>query len=186
MNYLTMYDVIVIGIVTLILAIPSCIFLIVFIKMKKRMEELSRMMFTIIKKDDKYDNSHDSIKRALSIINNNIGSLSSSTDQMIKDLGNLSKSTNDALHQLSYASNKEVFPTPNVAKMMRETILDSIRIEMLLSNGMKIPNKQSTDHIIDVAIQTYPHIDKEYTIKMCLAMIQNFIENELEGRESKL
>jgi hypothetical protein len=154
--------------------------------MKKRMEELSRMMFIIIKKDDKYDNSHDSIKRALSVINNNIGSLSSSTDQMIQDLSNLSKSTDDALHQLSYASNKAVFPTPNVAKMMRETILDSIRVEMLLSNGMRIPNKQSTEHVIDIALKTYPHIDEEYTIKMCLAMIQNFIENELEGKESKL
>ena len=138
MNYLTMYDVIVIGIVTLILAIPSCIFLIVFIKMKKRMEELSRMMFTIIKKDDKYDNSHDSIKRALSVINNNIGSLSSSTDQMIKDLSNLSKSTNDALHQLSYASNKEVFPTPNVAKMMRETILEFFSLRLLLMSSISL------------------------------------------------
>jgi hypothetical protein len=70
--------------------------------------------------------------------------------------------------------------------MMRETILENINIEVLLSQGMKIPNKQSTNHIIENTIRTYPDVDQEYTVKLCLAMIENFSLNVMEGKKSEL
>lgn len=153
------------------------------IPMKRQISELNRIMFTILKKDEKYDNSHDDIKRALSIINGNIGSLSSSTDQVLEELQAVSNSTKQALNELNAVSNNPVMPTPNITKMMRETIMENINIEVLLSQGMKIPNKQSTQHIIDNTLKTYPDVVPEYTIKLCLAMIENFALSASEGQQ---
>lgn len=158
----------------------------ILFKLKHRMEDLSRMMYVLIKKDEHYNNSHDDIKRALTVINGNIGSLSSSTDQVIQELNGVSSSTKQALNELKVVSNTPGLPTPNISKMMRETILENINIEVLLSKGMKIPNKKSTDHIIENTIATYPNVDKEYTIKLCLAMIENFALNLAEGRSNEL
>ncbi len=154
--------------------------------MQNKIDELSRMMYVIIQKDEKYNNSHDDIKRALTVINGNIGSLSSSTDQARQDIQEVSSSTKQALNELKAISNNPIMPTPNITKMMRETILENINIEVLLSKGMTIPNKQSTNHIIENTIRAYPDVDQEYTVKLCLAMIENFTLNVMEGKKSEL
>lgn len=171
--------------VILMLVAIIIILLALIIPMKRQIRELNRIMFTILRKDEKYDNSHDDIKRALSVINGNIGSLSSSTDQVFQELHNVSTSTKQALNELNAVSNNPVMPTPNITKMMRETIMENINIEVLLSQGMRIPNKQSTQHIIENTIKTYPAVDKEYTVKLCLAMIENFTLDYVEGQKKK-
>lgn len=183
---LTTLDYIVLSTIAFIVLTFIVVLFSMLIKMQNRMNELSRMMFVLIKKDEKYDNSHDDIKRALSVINGNIGSLSSSTDQAKQDIKEVASSTKQALNELRAVSNNPVMPTPNISKMMRETILENINIEVLLSQGMKIPNKQSTNHIIENTIRTYPDVDQEYTVKLCLAMIENFSLNVAEGKNSEL
>ena len=156
----------------------------ILFKLKHRMEDLSRMMYVLIKKDEHYNNSHDDIKRALTVINGNIGSLSSSTDRVHQEIQELTNTNKQTLNELKVYSTKAVLPTPNISKMMRETILENINIEVLLSKGMSIPNKKSTEHIIANTIKTYPDVDQEYTVKLCLAMIENFALNVKEGRKN--
>ena len=172
-------------IITLLLLIVA-VLLVYMRSIKRSISELNSIMFTILKKDEKYDNSHDDIKRALTVINGNIGSLSSSTDRVHQEIQELTNTNKQTLNELKVYSTKAVLPTPNISKMMRETILENINIEVLLSKGMSIPNKKSTEHIIANTIQTYPDVDKEYTVKLCLAMIENFALNVKEGRENKL
>ena len=59
---------------------------------------------------------------------------------------------------------------------MRETILENINMEVLLSKNLKIARRDSTRSIIDNTLETYSDIEPEYVIKMCLAMIENFLE----------
>lgn len=150
--------ILIIALLTIIIFVGLFTFI---IPIRKKIDEMNRIMFFILKKDEKYDNSHTDIKHALSIINSNIGSLSSSTSQLIEEIE-------------MTINNRSDFPTPNVSKLIRETILENIKMEVLLSQGMKLPNKQSTRHIIDNTINTYPNINKEYMVKLCMAMIENF------------
>ena len=172
-------------IITLLLLIV--VVLLVYMRsIKRSISELNRIMFTILKKDEKYDNSHDDIKRALTVVNGNIGSLSSSTDLVHQEIQQLANTNKQTLNELKAYSTSSILPTPNISKMMRETILENINIEVLLSKGMTIPNKKSTEHIIENTAKAYPDVDKEYTVKLCLAMIENFALNVKEGRKNEL
>lgn len=184
LNQINNETILLIAVIVLLVAI-IIILLAFIIPMKRQIGELNRIMFAILRKDEKYDNSHDDIKRALSVINGNIGSLSSSTDQVFQELQNVSTSTKQTLNELKAVSNNPIMPTPNITKMMRETIMENINIEVLLSQGMKIPNKQSTEHIIENTVKTYPDVDRKYTVKLCLAMIENFTLDYMEGQKKK-
>ena len=147
------------------------------IPMKKRMDELSRITYMLIRKNDITNGSQDEIKEAMVTINKNI---KVTTDDIKDNIGSLSSSTKAVIQELQQVSNEPYMPTPNVTKMMRETILELINMEVLLSHNMTIPNKESTQHIIDGTLETYPNVKKEYTIKLCLAMIENYTLNASE------
>ena len=115
----------------------------------------------------------DQIKHALTTINTNIGSLSSST---LRGLEEIKKDVHIKV-------NKKYFPTPNISKMMRETIMECINIEVLLNKDLRIPNPNSVDHIVHTVLQTYPDVDVEYATKLTFAMIENFTE---EVREQQI
>lgn len=107
-------------------------------------------------------------KKAMTIINKNIGSLSSGNEAVEKKLDEIIKKKNLA---------KEYrLPTPEESEAMRKTILENINMEVLLSKNLKIARKDSTRNVIDNTLTTYPDIDPEYVIKLSLAMIENFLE----------
>ena len=115
--------------------------------------------------------SIDSIKRAVYTIHENIGSLSTSTNKVINELNTV--------------RDRSIMPTPQLANMIRETINEQITIETLLSHNMKLPNKNSTEYIIENTAKTYPNVDKEYIVKLSMAMIENFTLNEQEKQKEK-
>lgn len=161
-------------ILLLIIIITQILFI---LPMKKRIDELSRITYMLIRKNDISNGSQDEIKEAMVTINKN---LKVTTDEIKDNIGSLSSSTKEVIQELKQVSNEPYMPTPNVTKMMRDTILELINMEVLLSHNMKIPNKESTQHIIDGTLETYPNVKKEYTIKLCLAMIENYALNASE------
>lgn len=156
-------------------SILTLLSLIIFfiIPMKRRMSELSRMMYVILRKEEKYDSSHNAIRHSLSTLNDNIGSLSSSIgnvfEQFIK----------------KYSKPMSHLPSPELSKNIRETILENINMEILLSKGMRIPNRESIIHIASNTIKTYPDIDREFIVKMTVSMVENYIMNMNEAQKSK-
>lgn len=163
-----------ITILLLIIIITQILFI---LPMKKRMDELSRITYMLIRKNDISNGSQDEIKEAMVTLNRNI---KVTTDEIKDNIGSLSSSTKEVIQELKQVSSEPYMPTPNVTKMMRDTILELINMEVLLSHNMKIPNKESTQHIIDGTLETYPNVKKEYTIKLCLAMIENYALNASE------
>lgn len=135
-------------------------------KICDKFDSLSMSLYLINKKIDSdnelNDNSIIEIKKALTIINKNIGSLSSGIEEYKKDI--------------KEKNNQYRLPLPDESKAMRETILENINVEVLLSKNLRIASKDSTRKIIDATIEAYPEIYPEYTIKLCLAVIENFLE----------
>ncbi len=168
LNELTIFILLAITLISLISLLSLILFCI--IPMKKRMNELSRIMYMILRKDEKYDNSHDSIKHALVTINDNIGSLSSSTNKVLAHILNTNKRSGN-------------LPTPSLSKEIRDTIMENINVEVLMSKGMRTPNRESIIHIAENTIKTYTHIDMEYIIKMTLSMVENYILSVTESQD---
>lgn len=159
---------------------------IVLIKMQNRMEDMSRMMYIIIKKNDIMVNSDDDIKHALSTINTNLKNVS---NEINDNIGSLSSSTSKALLDIkkdtSLHREMGYYPTPNISKMIRETIMECINIEVLLNKDIRIPNPNSVNHIIETVISTYPDVNKTYVTKLCMAMIENFVEDVTSQQRSQ-
>ena len=177
LSNVTTTDVIVIAVILLfIFCVISLSMFIMLRNMKNRMTEMSTMMYVLIKKNDIQIESSDDIKQALSTINSNLRNVS---NEINGNIGSLSSSTSKALKEIkadtSVYSKEGYYPTPNISKMMRDTILECINIEVLLNKNMRIPNPNSSTHIIETVINTYPNVNKEYTTKLCMAMIENFI-----------
>ena len=179
-------DVIVLCMIASTLLIIMTVIMVTMHKMKNRMDEMSRMMYILIKKNDIQVESTDDIKHALSTlngnlktvsneINNNIGSLSSSTSKALLDI----KKDTSLHREIGY------YPTPNISKMIRETILECINIEVLLNKDIRIPNPNSVHHIIETVINTYPDVNREYVTKLCMAMIENFVEDVSSQQRSQ-
>ena len=118
------------------------------IPMQKRMNELSKITYMLIRKNDITNNSQDEIKEAMVTINKN---LKVTTDEIRDNIGSLSSSTKEVIQELKQVSSEPY-----------------------------MPNKESTQHIIDGTLETYPNVKKEYTIKLCLAMIENYALNASE------
>lgn len=160
-----------IGFVVFLIAITTILWFRMFLPLRKRIEEIQSFLYTLLKKDTIQTDSIYSIKKAVSVIHEDIGSLSTSTNRVINEL--------DTVH------NESIMPTPQLSNMIKETITEQITIETLLSHNMKIPNKKSTDYIIENVIRTYPNVDKEYIVKLSMAMIENFTLNERERNQEQ-
>ena len=92
-------------------------------------------------------------------------------------MGLLSNSVNQVLEEFVKKEKKpkKRYPRPDESKLIRETILECINMEVLLSKDMRAPSKRSTKNIIETTVDTYPEIDVGYLTKLTLAMIENFI-----------
>ena len=169
---------IILFVVSVFILILTSVGIVILLKMRKQMNDwFGSIAFSIyeLRKNqtdslEKFDTFDTEIKKALTIINKNIGSLSSGNDQLEKKLDEVIQSKN--------LLNKYRMPSPDESKQMRETIMENLNTEVLLSQNLKIARKDSVRNIIDNTLATYPDIEPEYTIKLCLAMVENFIEIE--------
>ena len=162
--------IIIIAALSLLLIFVSVLLISTRIHMKKisdKFDSLSMSLYLTNKKlesdSEMNKTSFTEIKKALTIINTNIGSLSSGIEEFKKD----TKAKRDSQTRL---------PLPEESKAMRETILENINVEVLLSKNLRIASRDSIRKIIDATVEAYPEIDLVYTIKLCLAVIENFLE----------
>ena len=171
-----LYLLITLTVVVSIILILVLVCLVIILKMKKITNDLlSSLTFSLYqlridqeKSIDKLIESDTEIKKAMVIINKNIGSLSSGNEAVEKKL-------NEVIAKKHLLTDYRL-PTPEESEAMRKTILENINMEVLLSKNLKIARKDSTRNIIDNTLSTYPDIEPEYIIKLSLAMIENFLE----------
>lgn len=105
-----------------------------------------------------------------------------------KNMNNLSSLTSSIQIQLEEQkkqSEHTIYPTPQLSEMIGVTIKEQIATEEVLSSHMRMPKAESTKKIIDVVIATYPHVNKEYLVKRCMAQIEAHVQNVKSGTEQQ-
>lgn len=68
-------------------------------------------------------------------------------------------------------------PTPQESEQIEASIRDLLAIEIILSQDMKIANRESVNRIIYSTIKTYPNISEEYITKKAISVITSFIKD---------
>jgi hypothetical protein len=69
-------------------------------------------------------------------------------------------------------------PTPQEAQQIESTIRDLLSIEIVLSQDMPLPRRESFNNVILSTIRTYPNIHEEYLIKKATSIFTNFIKSD--------
>lgn len=146
---------------TLIISIILFIVLRTMKRMKKQLTDMQHMMYFNMKDthQTKYmvDNMYDQI------------------EMMDTHIQSLTDHIEERQRIETEKANKKVYPTPDVAKSISETIRDQISIEISLSQHLSAPPNDYVDTIIENVIKTYPNIDIQYISKKCFAMLEDTI-----------
>ena len=68
-------------------------------------------------------------------------------------------------------------PTPQEAEQIESSIRDLLAIEIVLSQDMNVPRRDSVNNVILSTIRTYPNINEEYIIKKSTSIITQFVKD---------
>lgn len=136
-------------------------------RIKNQLDEVSRILYLSLKKERQSETRMTDIETQLSEVLSGIGSLSSSTAGLIKEVNK-----NNTM---------KIWPTPQIAELVVSTIREQISTEITLSNNMKIPSNNSVRKIIDITVATFPHVEEEYITRRVFAEIENLGRQQNSG-----
>jgi hypothetical protein len=125
-------------------------------KLQKQMNHLSTLMYWIYRH---FDNN-----------NTELNNISEYTRQLHEGFSTL---------QVAYKKvyGEKHMPDPQEAQQIENSIRDLLAIEIILSQDMKIANRESVNRIIYSTIRTYPNINEEYLTKKTISVITQFIKD---------
>jgi hypothetical protein len=152
---------------------------------RKRDEELSRLVYSLLQKARELDDDYYALKEQNQQYANDIKRL----QEMINSLGvleqknassisSLTSSIQNTLQENRRRIDEKIYPTPQLSEMITTTIDEFIRQEIVLMKDMRViisPEDPVTIKITRNVIRTYPHVDEEYLAKKVIQRIQEAV-----------
>ena len=123
-------------------------------------EEILKTVRTMSESSDEL--SEDTYN-ALDYIANTVESLSSSNKMVLRKM--------IELHENQIP--EKIYPRPQLAREIDQTIKDQIDNEFMLSNKLKTPPSNYINLITTNVLKTYPNVDVEYITKRCISIIES-------------
>ena len=128
-------------------------------RVRKTQDQLNRMMNVLYQIHRNYDTSH----------------------QSLQEIEGYTKQLHEGFSILEVAYKKvygeKHMPSPQEAQQIESTIRDLLAIEIVLSQDMVVPRRESFNNVILAAIRTYPTINEEYLIKKTTSIFTSFIKD---------
>ena len=93
-------------------------------------------------------------------------------EQIETNVSELSRALNIKIQYDIAEAERKVYPTPEVSRMITETIQEQVEIEMILSKNLAAPSGEYVDDITYRVLKTYPKIDPDYIARKCLSVIE--------------
>lgn len=148
---------------------------------RRRDEELSRLMYSLLKKTRELDDDYLSLKEQNQQYANDIKRL----QEMINSLGvleqknagsisSLTSSIQNVIQENKRRENTKIYPTPQLSEMIKTTIGEYVHQEIVLIRDMRIPLSPSdpiTVKISQYVISTYPHVDEEWIMRKVIEIL---------------
>ena len=148
---------------------------------RRRDEELSRLMYSLLKKTRELDDDYLSLKEQNQQYANDIKRL----QEMINSLGvleqknagsisSLTSSIQNVIQENKRRENTKIYPTPQLSEMIKTTIGEYVHQEIVFIRDMRIPISPSdpiTVKISKYVISTYPHVDEEWIMRKVVEIL---------------
>ena len=152
---------------------------------RKRDEELSRLMYSLLKKTRGLDDDYLALKEQNQQYANDIKRL----QEMINSLGvleqknassisSLTSSIQNVIQENKRRENTKIYPTPQLSEMIKTTIGEYFHQEVVMLRDMRIPVSPTdpvTVKITKNTIKTYPHVDEEWIAKKVIEVLTEAI-----------
>lgn len=152
---------------------------------RKRDEELSRLMYSLIRKTQTLDDDYYALKEQNQQYANDIKRL----QEMINSLGvleqknagsisSLTSSINEVIQENRRRSEEKIYPTPQLSEMIKTTIGEFLHQEITMIRDMRIPISPTDPVTIKITknvIKTYPHVDEAWIAKKVIEVIQEAV-----------
>lgn len=103
---------------------------------------------------------------ALEYIANTIESLSSSNETVLRKMATLQQNQQNQQHQ-------KIYPRPQLANEITQTIKEQITIELSNSKKLKAPSSNYLSRIVQNVSKTYPEVDIEYIASKTIAYMES-------------
>lgn len=148
---------------------------------RRRDEELSRLMYSILKKTRELDDDYLSLKEQNQQYANDIKRL----QEMINSLGvleqknagsisSLTSSIQNVIQENKRRENTKIYPTPQLSEMIKTTIGEYVHQEIVFIRDMRIPISPSDPVTVKITrntMKTYPHVDKDWISKKVVEIV---------------
>lgn len=128
-------------------------------RIRKLQSQIDRMMNVLYQIHRNYDSSHQSLHEI---------------EEYVKQLHE-GFSILQAAYKKVYG--EKHMPTPQESEQIESSIRDLLAIEIVLSQDMNVPRRDSVNNVILSTIRTYPNINEEYIIKKATSIITQFIKD---------
>lgn len=128
-------------------------------RIRKLQSQIDRMMNVLYQIHRNYDSSHQSLHE-----------IEEYTKQLHEGFSIL-----QAAYKKVYG--EKHMPTPQESEQIESSIRDLLAIEIVLSQDMNVPRRDSVNNVILSTIRTYPNINEEYIIKKATSIITQFIKD---------
>ena len=152
---------------------------------RKRGEELSRLMYSILQKTRELDDDYLTLKEQNQQYANDIKRL----QEMVNSLGvleqknagsisSLTSSIQNVIQENKRRENMKMYPTPQLSEMIKTTIGEFFHQEVVMIRDMRIPVSPTdpvTVKITKNTIKTYPHVDEEWIAKKVIEVLTEAI-----------
>lgn len=134
--------------------------------MRNQMTDQNRLLYSVWKDSNRSKYMIDHTLDEIEQIETNVSTLASELD----------------IHIQTEKENRErkIYPTPDLSKLIEQTIREQFAIHLILRRNMRAPIKGALDEISAVVQATYPNVNTEYIAMKCIA----FMESEMEPEES--
>jgi hypothetical protein len=132
-----------------------------------------RILKTVENVNESYDNLSSETMNALEYIANTIESLSSSNETVLRKMANLQQNAQNN-------QQKKVYPRPQLASEITQTIKEQITIELSNSKKLKAPSSNYLSKIVQNVSKTYPDVDIEYIASKTIAMVESMGPNQVQ------
>ena len=110
------------------------------------------------------DNLKEDTMSALSYIADTVESLSSSNETVLRKMYSLQQQSQHP---------DRMYPRPQLASEITQTIKEQIQMEMIKSRKLKAPRADYLHNIIENVSKTYPDVSLEYITNKCVAIIES-------------
>lgn len=148
---------------------------------RRRDEELSRLMYSLLKKTRELDDDYLSLKEQNQQYANDIKRL----QEMINSLGvleqknagsisSLTSSIQNVIQENKRRENTKIYPTPQLSEMIKTTIGEYVHQEIVFIRDMRIPISPTDPVTVKITrntIKTYPHVDEEWIAKKVVEIV---------------